>query len=91
MDRLASVLTEYVCRDPWWVFVCLMLLRVIRNSYDITTLDLVRVSPRFGILLASMLLAVIFTILDIIASVHPRWFGSTDGYVRAYRLPHNKN
>lgn len=58
-----------------------MLLRVIRKSYDITTISLVKVSPRFGILLASMILATVFTILDIMASVHPSWFGATDGYV----------
>ena len=58
-----------------------MLFRVVRKSYDTTTVSLVQGSARFGILVASIVLAVIFTILDIISSVHPHWFGATDGYV----------
>lgn len=70
---------ETLMRDPWWVFVCIMLFRVVRKCYGATTLDLLKSSPRFGVLVAAIVLAVIFTIVDIVASVHPLWFGATNG------------
>lgn len=41
---------------------------------------LIRSSPRFGILLAAMCIALLFTIVDILASIIPA-LSITDGYV----------
>ncbi|KAK5166052.1 uncharacterized protein LTR77_008313 [Saxophila tyrrhenica] len=72
---------ETLMRDPWWIFVCVMLFRVVRVSYGATTLELLKTSPRFGVLVTAIMLAVVFTVIDIIASVHPTWFGGTNGYL----------
>lgn len=42
-------------------------------------LSLVKRSPRFGILLTAIFLAIIFTILDIVASIDTGMIGTTDG------------
>lgn len=68
---------EPLMRDPWWVFTCITLFHVIRKCYGTGTLELIKRSPRFGILLAAIILAMVFTIMDITASiVH---FGGSDG------------
>lgn len=68
---------EPLMRDPWWVFTCLTLFHVIRKCYGTGTLELMKRSPRFGILLAAIILAMIFTIMDITASIVK--FGGSDG------------
>lgn len=60
---------EPLMRDPWWIFSCLTFFHVIRRSYNLDIAGLVRRSPRFGILIASMILAVSFTFMDIISSI----------------------
>ena len=69
---------EPLMRDPWWVFTCAVLCHVIRKCYGTGVVELVRRSPRFGILLASMVLAMAMTGLDIAASIH-NFIGGTDG------------
>jgi hypothetical protein len=59
---------ESLMRDPWWIFSVLTFFHVIRKVYSLNAFRLVRRSPRFGILLAAMALAIIFTIMDILAS-----------------------
>lgn len=70
---------EPLMRDPWWVFSCLTFFHVIRKCYSLNVFKLVRKSPRFGILLIAMILAITFTILDICASTVPK-LSLTDGY-----------
>ncbi|PTB38475.1 hypothetical protein M441DRAFT_71907 [Trichoderma asperellum CBS 433.97] len=55
---------EPLFRDPWWVFTVSHLFYIIKRQYTLTILELVRVSPRFGIMLVSMCLSIVFTILD---------------------------
>jgi hypothetical protein len=43
---------------------------VIKTQYDFTLVELVRVSPRFGVLLAAMLLSIAFLLVDILAVTH---------------------
>lgn len=71
---------EPLLRDPWWVFSCLTLFYVINTVYGTGVFELIKRSPRFGILLAAISLALIFTAVDIAASIH-NFIGSTDGYV----------
>jgi hypothetical protein len=69
---------EPLMRDPWWIFSCLTLFHVIRKSYSLKFFILIRRSPRFGIMLVAILLAIIFTIVDILSSIIPGLSG-TDG------------
>jgi hypothetical protein len=71
---------EPLMRDPWWIFSCLTFIYVIRKCYSLNTFKLIHKSPRFGILLVSMLLAISFTIVDICASILPK-LSVTDGFV----------
>lgn len=56
------------------------LFHVIRKCYGTGVFELIKRSPRFGILLIAICLSLIFTGLDIVASIH-NFIGSTDGYV----------
>jgi hypothetical protein len=50
--------------DPWWIFTTLNLFWNIKRRYDFRILELIVQSPRFGILMASMVLSIAFIILD---------------------------
>jgi hypothetical protein len=50
--------------DPWWIFTTVNLFWNIKRRYDFGILELVKQSPRFGILLLSMTLSIAFLILD---------------------------
>lgn len=56
---------EPLFRDPWWVFTVCSLFWNIKNKYEFGIVELIRVSPRFGILLGAMLMSVAFMIVDI--------------------------
>lgn len=51
-------------RDPWWVFTTCSLFYTIKRLYNFGIIELVTVSPRFGIMLASMCLSIAFIIID---------------------------
>jgi hypothetical protein len=70
---------EPLMRDPWWVSTNIVLLHVIRKSYGSGVLELIRRSPRLGILLAAVCLAICFTVADICASIIPS-MSLVDGY-----------
>jgi hypothetical protein len=56
---------EAIFRDPWWLFtVCNLFWNIVRR-YEFGLVELIRVSPRFGVLLASMLMSLCFIIIDI--------------------------
>jgi hypothetical protein len=59
--------TDYIHRDPWWIFTTINLFWNIKCRYDFGVVELIRVSPRFGILLLSMSLSVGFIIVDILS------------------------
>ena len=69
------------CSDPWWIFTSLQLFLVIKNNYDLTILQLLRASPRFGILLFCMLVSIVFLVTDIVitarvstqSGINPYW------------------
>lgn len=54
-------------RDPWWVLAAILLVYNIVNKYDITLTQIVRISPRFAVMLGAMLLSIIFIILDVLS------------------------
>lgn len=51
-------------RDPWWIFTTISLFYTIKREYDFGLLELVRVSPRFGLMLLSMCLSIAFIVTD---------------------------
>lgn len=61
---------EALFRDPWWLFTACNLLYNIKTKYEFGLLELIRVSPRFGVLLSALLLSVAFIILDILSVTH---------------------
>lgn len=61
---------EALFRDPWWIFTACSLFYNIKSRYEFGFLELIRVSPRFGVLLASMLVSICFLIVDVLAVTH---------------------
>ncbi|KAL2861543.1 hypothetical protein BJX68DRAFT_222802 [Aspergillus pseudodeflectus] len=55
---------EPLFRDPWWVLTTCSLFYTIKREYNFGINELVYVSPRFGIMLASMCLSLAFVIVD---------------------------
>ncbi|CAO2648551.1 Nn.00g078180.m01.CDS01 [Neocucurbitaria sp. VM-36] len=56
---------EALCRDPWWILTTLYLFWVIKTQYEMTVKEIVRISPRFAVMLLAMILSIVFIILDI--------------------------
>lgn len=51
-------------RDPWWVFTTISLFYTIKREYNFGLWELVFISPRFGVMLASMCLSIAFIVVD---------------------------
>ncbi|KAH7000783.1 hypothetical protein EDB80DRAFT_724469 [Ilyonectria destructans] len=72
---------EALCRDPWWIFTTANLFWNIKYRYEFSFIEIVRVSPRFGILLLSMCLSLVFITVDLlsvtpvlaIGGINPFW------------------
>ncbi|EMD59167.1 hypothetical protein COCSADRAFT_102231 [Bipolaris sorokiniana ND90Pr] len=58
---------EALCRDPWWILTTIYLFWVIKTQYELSIKEIIRISPRFGIMLFSMVLSIIFIIMDILS------------------------
>ncbi len=58
---------EALCRDPWWVLAGCILFYNIKTKYDLSITQIVRISPRFAVMLGAMVISVCFTILDILS------------------------
>ncbi|KAF2710800.1 hypothetical protein K504DRAFT_475741 [Pleomassaria siparia CBS 279.74] len=61
---------EALCRDPWWIFTTVALFWTIKSQYEITLKEIIRISPRFAIMLIAMVISIIFIILDICSVTH---------------------
>lgn len=78
---VVQILTSTTRSDPWWIFTTLNLFWNIKHTYGFGFVQLIRVSPRFGILLLSMSLSVIFIVVDILSvtsvlktgAINPFW------------------
>ncbi|KAK3899965.1 hypothetical protein C8A05DRAFT_17669 [Staphylotrichum tortipilum] len=71
-DRNSQLFTktrpyEAVFRDPWWIFTIINLFYNIKFRYELGFVEIVQVSPRFGILLLCMSLSMISIIVDILS------------------------
>ena len=65
---------SYSSSEPFWIFAGLNLVYNIKKRYNFSVIMLVKVAPRFGVMLTAMFLSVAFAIMDMTATVHP--FGS---------------
>ncbi|KAI9725713.1 MAG: hypothetical protein M1828_002596 [Chrysothrix sp. TS-e1954] len=61
---------EALFRDPWWLLTTILLYHRIITHYRIPLLTVITISPRFGVLLLSMLLSLSFILLDILSVTH---------------------
>ncbi|KAL4863626.1 hypothetical protein BDV12DRAFT_206328 [Aspergillus spectabilis] len=59
---------EAIVRDPWWIYTTCNIFWVIKTHYNFKITELVRECPRFGLLLGSMCLSIIFLVLDILSA-----------------------
>lgn len=56
-----------IISDPWWIFTIINLFWNIKFRYELGFVEIVQVSPRFGILLLCMSLSMISIIVDILS------------------------
>ncbi|KAJ5899591.1 hypothetical protein N7495_004335 [Penicillium taxi] len=61
---------EPLFRDPWWVFTTFFLFYTIKREYGFGLWELVRISPRFGVMLTAMCLSIAFIVIDLLSVVH---------------------
>jgi hypothetical protein len=72
---------EPIARDPWWIYTTIKLVMVINKNYEYTIPNLVKKSPRFGVMLSCMFASIVFICVDIIATalvsvqsgINPYW------------------
>ncbi|KAF2706985.1 hypothetical protein K504DRAFT_47949 [Pleomassaria siparia CBS 279.74] len=73
---------EALVRDPWWIFTTWKLIDIISKSYLLKILDLVKINPRFGVMLACMFISIAFLLTDVVmtalrkselAGINPYW------------------
>jgi hypothetical protein len=77
---------EALCRDPWWIFTTVYLCWVIKTQYEMSLKEIIRISPRFGIMLLSMNLSIIFIILDILTVTGALKLAGTTGINPFWKL-----
>ena len=73
-------------RDPWWLFTNAVLLYIIAKTYGSNIFQLISSCPRLGILLLAICLAVVFTIMDILASTLGDKLSTVDGINPYWKL-----
>ncbi|KAI9675369.1 MAG: hypothetical protein M1817_001273 [Caeruleum heppii] len=56
---------EALARDPWWIFTTCDLIYIIKREYNFGLFELIRASPRFGVLILSMFLSIVFLVTDV--------------------------
>ncbi|RYP04634.1 hypothetical protein DL764_004325 [Monosporascus ibericus] len=68
-DRLFLATRPYeaVFRDPWWIFTIVNLFWNIKFRYELGFIEIVKVSPRFAMLLICMCLSVVHIIVDLLS------------------------
>ncbi|KAI9805368.1 MAG: hypothetical protein M1833_005821 [Piccolia ochrophora] len=60
---------EALFRDPWWIFTCCNLVWNIKTRYDFGFINLIRICPRFGVMLLSMAVSIVFLTVDVLSTV----------------------
>jgi len=56
---------EALCRDPWWILTTIALFYNIKVRYELRIADIIRISPRFGVMLGAMLVSIAFIVVDV--------------------------
>ncbi|PSN60897.1 hypothetical protein BS50DRAFT_505199 [Corynespora cassiicola Philippines] len=56
---------EALLRDPWWIFTTWKLVSSIKKTYGFKLWALVRINPRFGVMLGCMFLSIAFLLTDV--------------------------
>lgn len=77
---------EFLMKDPWWLFTNIVLLHIIARTYGVSIFRLVRSSPRLGILLCAVFLAIGFTAVDIAATIVQSALSHVDGINPYWKL-----
>jgi hypothetical protein len=77
---------EPLAREPWWLFTTCWLIYKIKSNYQLSVKELLKLSPRFGVMILCMLLSLAFVTVDIVVTadhvysdegVNPYWRVST--------------
>src|SRR5271168_266609 len=55
------------CSDPWWIATTLFLFYNIKTKYELTLSQIIRISPRFAVMLGAMVLSICFIVLDVLS------------------------
>ncbi|OQE21440.1 hypothetical protein PENFLA_c014G03240 [Penicillium flavigenum] len=58
---------EALFRDPWWIYTTCNLFWVVKTHYNFGLIELVRECPRFGLMLGSMCLSILFSVADVLS------------------------
>lgn len=58
---------EALCRDPWWIFTTVSLFWNIKRRYEFGIIEILRISPRFAVMLMAMCLSIGFLLVDILS------------------------
>ena len=53
--------------DPWWIYTTCNLFWVVKTHYNFGLIELVRECPRFGLMLGSMCLSILFSVADVLS------------------------
>lgn len=61
---------EALFRDPWWLFASAVLFWKIKTQYEMSLKEIVKISPRFGIMMLAAFLSVLFFVLDIVSTTN---------------------
>ncbi|KAF2812609.1 uncharacterized protein BDZ99DRAFT_367374, partial [Mytilinidion resinicola] len=73
---------EALARDPWWIFTTWKLIDAIKKTYGFKIWGLIKISPRFGVMIGCMALSIVFLLTDVIvtalhithnAGINPYW------------------
>jgi len=73
---------EALFRDPWWIFTTWKLIDIISKTYMFKVLHLIKVNPRFGVMLACMFISIAFLLTDVVinalrksslSGINPYW------------------
>ncbi|MCJ1465986.1 hypothetical protein MMC07_004605 [Pseudocyphellaria aurata] len=59
---------EALARDPWWIFTTCRLVFIIKRDYFWRLKELIRTSPRFGVLIFCMCLSIGFLVVDVVVT-----------------------
>jgi hypothetical protein len=77
---------ELLFRDPWWIITTVYLFVVIKTQYEMSLKEIVRISPRFGVMLVAMLLSITFVVLDVLSVTSALKVAGTTGINPFWKL-----